>query len=99
MEKFSKWDDPSNGLNPFMPLEITAKPLAPVAGFFRKFVSVFLVFTRAPCVFMAIMVSCILHAWKYVLLIPYLIRLAERFIDHMCGKLMLSTTSFNNMKE
>ena len=99
MEKFSKWDDPSNGLNPFMPLEITAKPLTPMYSAFRTFVSVFLLFTRYPCVFMAIMVSCILHAWKYILLIPVLIRLAERFIDHMCGKLLLSVTSFNNLKE
>merc|ERR1719345_268063 len=80
-----------------MPHEITAKPKHWALRFLRRLVSVVLVFIRLPCVFMALLVGAILHFWKYFLVIPVLIRLVERWIDNMIGKLMLSVTSFNNL--
>ena len=96
MEKFSKWDDPSNGLNAFMPLESKAKPINTLMRMARKFLAVFLVCIRLPCVVMAIWVMCILHLFKYCLLAGPIVRLAERMIDGLVGKLILSVTSFNN---
>jgi len=97
MEKFSKWDDPSNGLNAFVPHEIKAKPMNVAKRILRRFLSVVLVCIRFPCVLMALLVGAILHFWKYCLVIPVLIRWAETFIDGMIGKLLMSVTSFNNL--
>lgn len=99
MEKFSKWDDPSNGLNPFMPIVVKNEPWNWFWTILRKIASTFFVVSRLPCVMMAVGLSMVLHALKFLFLIPILIRIAERFIDNMCGRLVLSVTSFNNFKE
>lgn len=100
MEKFTKFDDPSCGLNPFIPLEKSGyKPLTAWKHYLRMFGKVFLILLRLPCLGLALGMYTILHAQKYFLILPILIRLAERFIDMMVCKLVMNVSSFNNIKE
>jgi len=52
-----------------------------------------------PCIFLVYFMYCFMHALKFILLVPAVIRLCERFIDYMCAKMVLNVTSFNNIKE
>ena len=64
--------------------------------FGRRLLSIVLVSIRLPCLLMAIFVLCMLHLYKYILVVGPVVRLAEKFIDGLIGKLILSVTSFNN---
>jgi len=98
MEKYRKFDDPSCGLNPFTPIEPTAK-LTGWKKWARLFLTYFLMILRIPCVMLGVWVGMSLHCWKFIVIHPTLIRYVERFIDQMYGKLVLSTCSFNTFRE
>lgn len=98
MEKYRKWDDPSNGLNPFTPL----KPKKTLDGLWkiaRTLITAFFLILRIPCLLLVVPVYTFLHVTKYLLVVPILIRAAERFIDFMCCKMSLNVSSVNNLKE
>ena len=97
MEKYRKFDDPSNGLNPFTPNEIKDK-LTGARSVCRSILTVVFVLLRFPLVVLALVVSIWLHTCKYALLVPSLIRWFELFIDSLIGKLLLSVFGFNNVK-
>ena len=90
MEKFVKFDDPSCGLNPFMPLDNKdAKELSTIANVCRHVGKAFLIFLRVPCILMCLLMIWSCHIWKVLLMIPYLIRLVERFFDYAIMNFML----------
>jgi len=97
MEKYTKFDDPSNGLNPFTPLETTAK-LTGYKSVLRKMLAIFFIILRTPLFLICWNVGVILHTTKYLLLVPQLVRFAETFIDHLIGQLIMSISSFNGLK-
>lgn len=97
MEKYTKFDDPSNGLNPFTPLEIPQKRTGYIKVL-RDILSVFFLILRTPLFFICFGVGFVLHGLKYLLVVPALIRLAERFTDHLIGQLLMSVSSFNGLK-
>lgn len=102
MEKFSKFDDPSCGLNPFIPIQKTlakAQQLKPWQAHGRMVCKVFLLALRLPCVLLAVVMWLFLHVWKFVGVIPLFIRWIERFNDKMIAQLLMNITSFNNIKE
>ena len=78
MEKFRQWDDESNGLNPFTPLETKSQYTGAIKIFLRGFLSVFLITLRFPCILLVLWVQFFLHALKYLLIFPVLIRFVER---------------------
>lgn len=102
MEKFSKFDDPSCGLNPFIQLQKTLLKNQQLTGwqsnarFICKF---FLLALRLPCIFLAMIMWFTLSFFKFFLLVPFLMRVMERFSDKMIAQLLLNVTSFNNIKE
>lgn len=98
MEKYRKFDDPSCGLNPFVPLD----PPHKLEGWkkpARYIVGWFLTFIRVPCVILGIWVGLILHCFKFLAIHPGCIRWFECFYDRMYTNLIISTASFSNMKE
>ena len=102
MEKFTKFDDPSCGLNPFIHLQKSLpknQQLAPWQAWARWICKGFLLALRLPCIFLALLMWWSLALFKYFLLVPILIRFMERFIDKMIAQLLLNVTSFNNIKE
>ena len=96
MEKYTKWDDPSNGLNPFTPL-IPKSKLYGISSILRSLITVFFLLIRVPCVIIVFVIYTTLHAAKFFLLVPALIRLVERFLDYLCGKMLLSVSSYNRV--
>ena len=82
MEKFVRFDDPSCGLNPFMPLDNKgAKELSTVLNILRHIGKVVLVLLRVPCLIVSLIMLWSFHMWKYIFLVPRLIRYLERFFD------------------
>ena len=98
MEKYVKFDDPSNGLNAFTPLDLPKKRTG-VYLWLRSIFGVFLIVLRIPMFILAIFVCFTLHAVKYLLVLPPLIRMFERFNDRMCSKLIMSISSFSGIRE
>lgn len=97
MDGFSKFDDPSNGLNPFTPNEVKATRTG-YKKVCRSILTVIFLAIRLPFILLAFNVSLTLHAMKYMLVFPYLIRVAECFIDRMIGQILQASLSFNNVK-
>lgn len=97
MEKYTKFDDPSNGLNPFTPLEIPGKRTG-WKRVLRDLLSLFFIVLRVPLFFICLWVSVTLHIFKYVLVVPALVKWVERFTDHLVGNLIYSVSSFNGLK-
>ena len=80
MEKYTKFDDPSNGLNPFLP----EKPNLKFEGWkkiARNLVTYLLICMRLPMIGVALGASLITHTLKFLFLHPWLIRWAESFYD------------------
>ena len=98
MEKYTKWDDPSNGLNPFTPLE-TKPQYTNWKKHARSCLSVFFLFMRVPCIILSIVMLYVCQAYKYLFMIPPLIRFLEKTFDSTCGKVMLNSASANSIKE
>ena len=98
MEKYTKWDDPSNGLNPFTPLE-TKPQFTNWKKYLRTALSVFFLLLRIPCILLSIFMLFACHAYKYIFLVPYLIRVLEKLFDSTCCKVMMNTASANSIKE
>ena len=99
MEKFSRWDDPSNGLNPFVPLKPKGTPPNFIIRFLRSSLSAILLFIRIPCIIVTIIVGISIHTFKYLLIIPILVRFWQLFTNMMVGKMLMSVTSFNAVEE
>jgi len=99
MEKYVKWDDPSNGLNPFTPLETKVQYEKGIMLYLRGLLSIFLTILRLPCIWLVLWVQFFLHLCKYLVILPVLVRILEKSIDSMCGKILVSVSSFNNVKE
>ena len=100
MEKFSKFDDPSCGLNPFIPLQktLTKKDEMNACQEYARWLFKFVLLAlRIPCIVIALGMWFTLHFWKFFAVIPGLIRFFERLIDKMVGQLLLNVTSFNNI--
>jgi hypothetical protein len=98
MEKYRKFDDPSNGLNPFTPLEVPKKFEGWKKGC-RFLLSVFFVLLRLPLLILCMFVFLSLHSLKYLLLIPRLIRWMECFTDSLIGQIVMTTCSIQRVKE
>lgn len=98
MEKYRKFDDPSCGINPFTPVPPT-DTLKGWKSVLRTILKVILTILRVPCIMLAVQLGFFLHGIKYVLMVPALIRYAERFIDNLITKLLMGTCSYNNLKE
>lgn len=98
MEKYRKFDDKSCGINPFTP-HIPEKKLEGWRVYARKVVSVLLVTMRLPALIMVFSMYHFFALFKYVLLIPYLVRKCERVTDAMFFRMILNTSSFNNFAE
>ena len=100
MEKFVKFDDPSCGLNPFMPLDNkAAKELSKALNILRHIGKVILILLRVPCLIITLLMLASCHLWKYLLFVPKLVRLAERLFDYVIMKFFMQTCSFNTVKE
>jgi hypothetical protein len=84
MEKYSKFDDPSNGLNPFIQLETTQKRTGYIKVL-RDILSIFFILLRTPLFFICFIVAHVLHFLKFILIVPVLVRYAETFINHLIG--------------
>ena len=94
MEKYRKFDDPSCGLNPFVPIE----PHGKLEGWkkpARNILGWCLTFIRIPCIVLGIWIGIILHFWKYIFGVPGCIRWVECFIDRMFTNLIFSTSSYS----
>lgn len=98
MEKYTKWDDPSNGLNPFTPLE-EKKQFTGWKNVLRNALSIFFILIRLPCILMAVLILYLAHAYKYLMMIPFLIRVFEKFFDGTCCKVLLNVFSANSVNE
>jgi len=98
MEKYRKFDDASKGINPFTPVAPSDK-LEGVKNILRIVLKVFFVLLRVPCILLGVWLGMTLHCWKYILMVPALIRYAERFVDGLYTKLLMGTASYNNIKE
>jgi hypothetical protein len=61
MEKFVKFEDPTCGINPFLPLEIKEEnKLSPLWQYLGYILKVFLVISRVPCVLLNVfMLFCL----------------------------------------
>lgn len=100
MEKFVRFDDPSCGLNPFMPLDNKgAKELSTALNILRHIGKVILIILRVPCLIVSLIMLLCFHCWKYLFLIPRLIRCLERFFDFVIMRFIIQTCSFNTVKE
>ena len=99
MEKYRKWDDPSNGLNPFTPLETKPQFTNNWKVYARSALSIFFLLMRVPCIILSIFMLYAIHAYKYVFMIPAIIRYMEKTFDHTCAKVILNTASANSIKE
>ena len=98
MEKYRKFDDPSCGLNPFTPID----PKFKIEGWkypLRLVFGCLLILLRLPCIGMILWTYSILQTLKYLLLVPFLIRLFEKWFDSMTMKILMSTCGFNSFKE
>ena len=93
MEKYRKFDDPSNGLNPFTPLEVPKK-LTGWKKNCRSIISVFLPLLRIPMVTMGLAVLFCLHGLKYLFVFPRLVRWMEYFADNLIGELIMTTLAY-----
>ena len=98
MEKYRKWDDPSNGLNPFTPLE-TKPQFTNWKVYARSALSIFFLLMRVPCIILSVLMLYGCHIYKYVFMIPAIIRFMEKLFDNTCGKVMLNSASANSIKE
>jgi hypothetical protein len=61
MEKFVKFEDPTCGINPFLPLEIKEEnKLSPLWQNLRYILKIFLIISRVPCVLLnVLMLFCL----------------------------------------
>lgn len=98
MEKYTKFDDPSCGLNPFTPLE-TKDDRHWVLKILRKLLSVFLIVLRTPIFFICMLVGTWINTMKYCLIATSLIRLVEKMINSLLGQLMMSSSSYTNFDQ
>lgn len=85
MEKYSKFDDPSNGLNPFTPLDAKSANKTAVVKFLRSLLGFFLVAMRTPLFLIVLWVGSVLHTLKYIFGVSFVIRKIETWIDSLDG--------------
>ena len=97
MEKYTKWDDPSNGLNPFTPLE-EKKQFTGWKAYARKAASVFFILLRLPCIIISVIMLFSAQVYKYIMILPPLIRWLETFLDGIICKVLLNVFSANSFK-
>lgn len=97
MEKYTKFDDPSNGLNPFTPLELPKDSRHWVTKLFRRFLGWFFILLRLPLFMIVLWVAMIMNTVKYFLVHPWLIRKFEKFIDGLMGQMVMISSSINNV--
>ena len=82
MEKFTKFDDPSTGINPFMPNKLTSSTNT-LKNIILSIISFFLVAARLPCICFVLFNYLVLHVIKYLLILPPLIDFTRTLIDFL----------------
>ena len=94
MEKYTKFDDPSCGLNPFTPLPIKDDRSAFVK-FLRSLCTVILLIIRLPVGPMGFLAWSFCNVVKYLLLLTPVIRWFESFFNGVVGHILLNCTSYS----
>ena len=94
MEKFTKFDDPSTGINPFMPNKVTTSTKS-LKNIILMIISFFLVAARLPCICIVLFIYLVLHLIKYLLILPAFIEIARTLIDFIFIRSIYSITGIS----
>lgn len=94
MEKFTKFDDPSTGINPFMPNKVTTSTNT-LKNIILTIISIFLAASRLPCICFLLFIYLILHVLKYVLILPIFINFVRSLIDFLFIRSIYSITGIS----
>ena len=94
MEKFTKFDDPSTGINPFMPNKVTTSTNS-LKNIILMIISFFLVAARFPCKCFVLFIYLVLHLIKYLLILPAFIEIARTLIDFIFIRSIYSITGIS----
>ena len=94
MEKFTKFDDPSTGINPFMPNKVTTSTSS-LKNIILMIISFFLVAARLPCICFVLFIYLVLHLIKYLLILPAFIEIARTLIDFIFIRSIYSITGIS----
>ena len=94
MEKFTKFDDPSTGINPFMPNKVSNSTNT-LKNVILTIISFFLAASRLPCICFVLFNYLVLHVIKYLLILPPLIDIARGLIDFLFIRSIYSITGIS----
>jgi len=96
MEKFRKFDDPSNGVNPFVPLKEEPRPLymKPI----KAISVVFLIIIKVPFLILMLLSLGFLHVFKYIFIHRSAVNLFEYVINSCFLKIILQAFGFSQIK-
>ncbi len=94
MEKFTKFDDPSTGINPFMPNKIITSTNT-LKNIILTIISLFLAASRFPCICFVLLNYLILHVLKFLLILPLFINFVRSMIDYLLIKSIYSITGIS----
>lgn len=96
MEKYRKFDDPSCGINPFMPLIEQKRPL--LVKIVKLIIVPLFIVIKIPFIFILLTMLFILNILKHVLIVPVLIRILERIQNFFLCKILLTAFGVNNFR-